>query len=67
MKIMKMLCGGVVVLAVGFVAWQSSRLSPDVEIGTASPDVALATLEGVDLPVSSLRGKLVLLDFWNTT
>jgi hypothetical protein len=67
MKIMMTLCGGAVVLAVGFLGWQSARLSPDVELGSASPDVALATLDGVDLPVSSLRGKIVLLDFWNTT
>jgi peroxiredoxin len=38
-----------------------------VERGSAAPDVALATLDGGTLALSSLRGKVVLLDFWGST
>jgi peroxiredoxin len=43
------------------------RYSPDLPTGSAAPDVAMATLDGEPLPLASLRGKVVLLDFWSTT
>lgn len=55
------------VLATGAFVWQASRLQPDLELGTAAPDVSFATLDGGELPLASLRGQLVLLDFWGST
>jgi|JI10StandDraft_1071094.scaffolds.fasta_scaffold82101_3 thiol-disulfide isomerase/thioredoxin len=37
-----------------------SRLS----IGTPAPEISLNTPEGKSIPLSSLKGKVVLLDFW---
>ena len=36
----------------------------EVKPGEKSPDFAAKTLSGADLRLSSLRGKVVLLDFW---
>lgn len=59
---------GVLVLIAGVgLVIMASYLAPDVALGTPSPDVALTTLEGEALPISSLRGKVVLLDFWGST
>jgi hypothetical protein len=70
MKILKLL--GIALLGLALIcgagtAWLASRLSPDMEPGSPSPDVALATLDDQSLPLSSLRGKVVLLDFWSST
>jgi thiol-disulfide isomerase/thioredoxin len=35
-------------------------------IGKPAPDLTLSTLDGRQMPLSSLRGKVVLLDFWAT-
>jgi peroxiredoxin len=35
-----------------------------MEIGTAAPDFTLNTPEGTPLALSSLKGKIVLIDFW---
>lgn len=56
-----------VVLAGGGLLWMSAHLSPDVALGTSSPDLALTTLDGGSLPLADLRGKIVLLDFWGST
>ncbi len=34
------------------------------EIGEAVPDIGMANLEGDTIKLSSLRGKMVLVDFW---
>jgi cytochrome oxidase Cu insertion factor (SCO1/SenC/PrrC family) len=51
----------------GLFVWQAARLSPDLELGVAVADVSLTTADGEALPLSSLRGKIVLLDFWGST
>ena len=33
-------------------------------VGSAAPDVTLQRLDGPSYPLSSLRGKTVLLNFW---
>ncbi len=35
-----------------------------VSVGQVAPDIALSTPEGKELKLSSLRGKVVLVDFW---
>lgn len=35
-----------------------------VSVGQIAPDIALSTPEGKELKLSSLRGKVVLVDFW---
>ncbi|MHC5212768.1 MAG: TlpA family protein disulfide reductase [Planctomycetota bacterium] len=70
MKIFKLLGIAVLCLAIlcgAGLAWLAPRVTPDVERGSAAPDVALATLDGGTLALSSLRGKVVLLDFWGST
>lgn len=54
-------------VAAGGVLWMAAHLAPDVELGSASPDVTLQTAEGQPLALASLRGKVVLLDFWSST
>lgn len=39
------------------------KIAP-LEVGGMAPEIALKTLEGKDLKLSSLRGKIVLIDFW---
>lgn len=67
LKIIGLLFAGFLVLAGGGIYWMSTQLSPDVAIGTASPDVSVTTLEGEGLQLASLRGKVVLLEFWGST
>jgi len=71
MKTLLKIVGGLLLLAVilggaGF-AWMASRLDPGLEPGSPAPDVVLATLDETPLPLSELRGKVVLLDFWGST
>ena len=57
-------------LLVGFLAW---RLSPQAgaafgvtSLNQAAPDFRVTTLEGAPVTSDSLRGKVVLLNFWAT-
>ena len=57
-------------LLVGFLAW---RLSPQAgaafgvtSMNQAAPDFRVTTLEGAPVSPDSLRGKVVLLNFWAT-
>ncbi|OGU14710.1 MAG: hypothetical protein A2X61_13695 [Ignavibacteria bacterium GWB2_35_12] len=38
--------------------------SQDLNIGTIAPDIRLPNLKGDTVTLSSLRGKIVLIDFW---
>ena len=55
------------VVAGGMFAWQAALLSPDLELGTTVADVSVTTADGEPLALSSLRGQVVLLDFWGST
>ena len=46
------------------VGWMAMRPSPDVEHGSVAPDLSFATPDGAPLTLASLRGRVVLLDFW---
>lgn len=57
-------------LLVGFLAW---RLSPQAgaafgvtSLNQAAPDFRVTTLEGAPVTPDSLRGKVILLNFWAT-
>ena len=45
-------------------AYYSSLPQGPPEIGDVAPDIILETAEGKELPLSSLRGQVVLIDFW---
>ena len=40
--------------------------STGLEIGNKSPEIKLPTTKGDTISLSSLKGKLVLIDFWGT-
>lgn len=40
---------------------------PSPKVGQAAPDLTLARLDGGQVRLSELRGKVVLLNFWSTT
>ncbi|MBT8486473.1 MAG: TlpA family protein disulfide reductase, partial [Phycisphaerae bacterium] len=43
------------------------QLTPTaIAVGSPAPNFTLATLDGDSVPLSSLRGKVVVLDFWAT-
>jgi peroxiredoxin len=43
-----------------------SAQSTGLEIGNRAPEIKLPTLKGDTIALSSLKGKLVLIDFWGT-
>ena len=55
-----------VIASVGLV-YLANQLEPDVERGKPVPDVTLTAFDGSALPLASLRGKIVLLEFWTST
>ena len=62
---------GAVLLAVALAAgvvWilSESRVAAPIEPGRAAPAFALPDLEGEELSLASLRGKVVLVNFWAT-
>jgi hypothetical protein len=48
---------------VGVSEWRRASLLPD-GAGKPAPDVTLLDLEGRPVPLSSFRGKAVMLHFW---
>ncbi len=67
LKIIGILVVVLLVVAGGGLLWMASMLDPDIELGSTSPEVSVATLDGEPLPLASLRGNVVLLDFWGST
>ena len=57
----------VVVAAIGFALWTSSSVSDPVGRGSAAPAFALPERPGSgEISLASLRGQVVLLNFWAT-
>ncbi|HRH66989.1 MAG TPA: TlpA disulfide reductase family protein [Bacteroidia bacterium] len=55
----------VVFFAVSGISRISAQQLPvGTEIGNIAPEIKLNTADGKSLPLSSLRGKIVLIDFW---
>lgn len=67
LKTLGLCLAGLLVAAGGMFAWQAALLSPGIELGTTVADVSVTTADGEPLAISSLRGKVVLLDFWGST
>jgi peroxiredoxin len=40
--------------------------SPGLEKGNKAPEISLPDLKGKEIPLSSLKGRMVLIDFWAT-
>lgn len=47
-----------------FQTANAQKLIEGVEVGNLAPELKLQTPEGKVLPLSSLKGKIVLVDFW---
>lgn len=45
---------------------EAAQHAPETMAGKAAPDIALRDLDGREVRLSGLRGKVVLLDFWAT-
>lgn len=45
-------------------AKSQETMAKSTDVGSMAPEITLKTPEGKDLSLSSLRGKIVLLDFW---
>jgi thiol-disulfide isomerase/thioredoxin len=52
------------VLSLGATLGLSQRVAHAVEKGQAAPEIALKDLSGKPIKLSSLKGKVVLVDFW---
>lgn len=54
------------VLGVGIVValWTAKQPPPPIEVGTAAPTFVLPTLHEGQVSLASLRGKVVLVNFW---
>jgi thiol-disulfide isomerase/thioredoxin len=42
----------------------ASEVATGIEVGQRAPDISLTSPEGKEIALSSLRGKIVLIDFW---
>lgn len=56
-----MLIAGVAIMVYGFTAQQ---LPAGTKMGDKAIDLAFSSPEGKTIALSSLKGKIVLLDFW---
>jgi len=50
------------IVFIGFLT--ANLLSQELEVGEKAPEIIQTSLDGDELSLSSLRGKVVLIDFW---
>lgn len=70
MKNKKVFFGFLCVLVLTILSVQCTRPAPEsgtVEIGQTAPDFKLQDLNGKEVSLDQYRGKIVILDFWQTT
>lgn len=67
LKVVGISLGLLVVVVVVLGMWLAAVLKPDVTLGTIAPTAAFSGVDGQPVQLESLRGKLVLLDFWSST
>jgi thiol-disulfide isomerase/thioredoxin len=56
-----------IVLATAFLAWGGISKKTEIigtEIGNKAPEITLKNPDGKEIALSTLKGKLVLIDFW---
>jgi peroxiredoxin len=58
--------GAALLAAAAFIVFSAEREAPPIEAGVAAPEFALPRLGGGELSLHSLRGKVVLVNFWAT-
>lgn len=49
---------------IGVTVAQGPKPVNGVEVGNRAPEIKLPSPDGKEIPLSSLRGKVVLIDFW---
>jgi len=54
------------ILTLYFLTHSAMAQSNQVKVGQAAPDISLTKPDGTQLSLHSLKGKLVLIDFWAT-
>jgi thiol-disulfide isomerase/thioredoxin len=58
----------VLLLSIAILAFAGEKQSKDVKIGTnigdKAPDLVFSSPDGKEIALSSLKGKMVLIDFW---
>jgi len=69
MKIIKFITAFLLVsiVAYGFINYSDSAIQQNsgaLKVGDKAPEIVLKNLKAQDLKLSSLKGKLVLIDFW---
>ncbi len=57
---------GLLLLGTIFMGWQEVQDGRKLPVGSEAPDFTVETPAGGPLQLSSLRGKVVLVDFWAT-
>ena len=66
-RVMAITAGVLVVAVVAMALRLQFGLPPGVEKAAPLPAMNLKGLDGVAIDLASLRGKVVLLDFWSST
>ena len=57
---------GAIALSLALAPAARGAEKPDGKIGSPAPPLALVDLDGAKLDLASLRGKIVVIDFWAT-
>lgn len=55
-----------IIFCLPVIAWGSQNLKTAPEVGALGPDFTLKDLKGADWQLNSLKGKVILLNFWAT-